>query len=516
MIDFEDPAPDPNSRVLVSILVLLLIFVGACLAGLPQAATDRIVHQGHQAAGHPPLKPPALWMVLPFVLLLGAIAVFPLARVTTHFWESNLNKFFVAAGLGVITLAYYMLTHSHPIERHFLGHAWITPHATGISWHMGGTVLQNAILNDFVPFMVLLFSLYTICGGIRIEGNLVASPVTNATFLAVGGLLASFIGTTGAAMLLIRPLLETNAERKHVKHTVIFFIFMVCNCGGCLLPLGDPPLFLGYLQGVDFLWTLSLWKPWLVVNGLLLAIYFAWDRFFLYAREDRQALARDVAQRRELKLSGLFPNALLLLGVVLAVALLDPSKAVTGTDWHPWLYLRETVLLGLVGCSLFLGSKQVRSANKFTYGAIIEVGVLFIGIFLCMQPALQILKANGASLPIQQAWHYFWATGALSSVLDNAPTYLVFLESAKALDPAGAATMAEVAISGARGNLLAAISLGAVFMGANTYIGNGPNFMVKTIAEGSGVKMPSFFGYLLYSGLVLIPIFVLVTFLFFS
>jgi Na+/H+ antiporter NhaD/arsenite permease-like protein len=343
---------------------------------------------------------------------------------------------------------------------------------------------------------------------VRIEGDLQATPTVNASFLGIGALAASFIGTTGAAMLLVRPLLETNKERRLVAHTLVFFIFMVCNCGGCLLPIGDPPLFLGYLEGVDFLWTLSLWKPWLVTNGILLAVYWLWDTFYAQPRERTADIVRDVRAAGPLKISGLWPNALLLAGVIAAVALLDPSKPFPGTSWHPWIYLREAVLLGLVGLSLLLGSKEVRRQNGFSYGAILEVAALFLGIFVCMQPALALLNERGASLGIDSPRAFFWATGSLSSVLDNAPTYLVFFKTAQAL-PAAGPTMAGVEVG-----RLAAISLGAVFLGAMTYIGNGPNFMVKAIAEQSGVKMPSFFGYMLYSFGVLLPIFALVSFLF--
>jgi Na+/H+ antiporter NhaD/arsenite permease-like protein len=326
--------------------------------------------------------------------------------------------------------------------------------------------------------------------------------------MLVGGVLASFIGTTGAAMLLIRPLLETNSERKRVAHTVVFFIFVVCNCGGLLLPLGDPPLFLGYLQGVPFLWTLHLWPSWMFVNGLLLAVYFAWDHFYAYPREEKRDVRIDESRVHRLRFSGLWPNALLLVGVVLAVGLLDSSKPMPGTNWTPWFYLREAVLLGLVAISLLAGATSIRVANSFNYVAIIEVACLFIGIFVCMQPALEILRASGSSLGINTPDRFYWATGVLSSVLDNAPTYLVFFEAAKAIEFEGAQ------IAGVAEPLLAAISLGAVMMGAMTYIGNGPNFMVKSIAENSGVRMPSFFGYIGYSVCVLLPILVLDSLLF--
>jgi Na+/H+ antiporter NhaD/arsenite permease-like protein len=524
-----------DKLVLVAIGLTVVLYLASAAARLPQKGTEmtngpaehHVAEPGHKDpvkpdekhAGHVPAgeehvdknPPPPYWTVVPFCLLLAAIAILPLSHKTGHWWESNLHKFYVAGGLAIVTLAYYGLMHHHPIDRHFLGHAVIEPSAGGVSWGLISTTLQNAILHEFVPFIILLFALYTISGGIRIAGDLPAHSMTNSIFLAVGAVLASFIGTTGAAMLLIRPLLETNSQRKHVAHTVIFFIFIVCNCGGCLLPLGDPPLFLGYLKGVDFLWTLKLWKEWMLVNAALVAIYYVWDRVFCYPKEAKDDLVVDELRVKGLKFSGVWPNALLLLGVVVAVAMLDPGKTLPGTNWHPWLYLREIVLLALVGLSLALGSSEVRNNNKFNYGAIVEVAALFFGIFICMKPALQILDVQGPTLGIDTPAKFFWVTGALSSVLDNAPTYLVFFETAKTLtlEP-GTPTMAEVGV-----NLLAAISLGAVFMGANTYIGNGPNFMVKAIAESSGVKMPSFFGYMVYSGGILIPLFILVTLLFF-
>ncbi|MBN1910997.1 MAG: sodium:proton antiporter [Pirellulales bacterium] len=453
-------------------------------------------------------QPPALWMVTPFVLLLGAIAVLPLLPLTEHWWESNKSRFMVAAGLGMLTLLYFLLLHGHPIDGHWPVHYIAKPADGGLNWGQAWAVLANAILDEYIPFMMLLFSLFTISGGIRITGDLRAHPLTNTVFIAVGGLLASFIGTTGAAMLLIRPLLETNRERKHVVHTVIFFIFVVCNCGGCLLPIGDPPLFLGYLRGVDFLWTFNLWPEWLFVNGMLLAMYFLLDRFWHYPHELPLDVAVDETRTTRLRLDGMWPNVLLLLGVVLSVALLDPKKELFG--WRPWMYLREIVQLGLIGLSLILGSRKVREENQFNYHAILEVAALFCGIFICMQPALQILGVKGPSLGLDTPAKFFWFTGSLSSVLDNAPTYVVFFSTAQTLPKeAGIETIAGVAQP-----LLIAISLGAVFMGAMTYIGNGPNFMVKAIAEQSGIKMPSFFGYMVYSCLFLVPLFVLTTFIF--
>ena len=342
----------------------------------------------------------------------------------------------------------------------------------------------------------------------RIEGDLEATPTVNAAFIGLGALAASFIGTTGAAMLLIRPLLETNRQRRHTVHTVVFFIFLVCNCGGCLLPIGDPPLFLGYLEGVHFFWTLSLWKEWAFVNAVVLAMYWIWDTLLAYPRESLSDRYSDVGTAGQLRISGLWPNALLMAGVIAAVALLDPSKPLPGTDWHPWIYLREVTLLTLVGLSLLLGSAEIRRRNGFSYFAILEVVALFVGIFICMQPALAILNERGGELGITSPMAFFWVTGGLSAVLDNAPTYLVFFKTAPALPPT------DTVVAGVDAGRLTAISLGAVFLGAMTYIGNGPNFMVKAIAEQAGVRMPSFFGYILYSVGVLLPVLALTALLF--
>lgn len=482
--------------------------------GQPQYATQLVVDAtAHQVAAvhespthggeHAESLAPPLWTVIPFVLLLGAIAVFPLLHATEHWWENNASRFKVAAGLALLTLCYYAFVHDAPVDSHWPVHSSVAPTESAIQTGFVGAILGNALLAEYIPFIVLLFSLYSIAGGIRIEGDLRADPLTNAAFMGVGGLLASLVGTTGAAMLLIRPLLETNKERKHVSHTVVLFIFVVCNCGGCLLPIGDPPLFLGYLEGVSFFWTLSLWRSWLLVNGLLIAVYCLLDHFYFYPQETIRDIKRDLTQTRKLKISGLALNGPLLLGVVLAVALLDPRKAVLGTDWHSWMFLREVVQLGLVALSLHFGSKQIREANNFNFAAIVEVAALFVGIFVCMQPALQILSEQGAVLAKSLGpGGYFWATGSLSSFLDNAPTYLVFFKTAQD------ATIDSVT-GGAPELILKAISLGAVFMGAMTYIGNGPNFMVKAIAEKSGVRMPSFFGYMGYSCLILLPIMLL-------
>lgn len=501
---------DVSSRLVFLIACVVVAYGLACVAGFPQQATAKIVAQHAAQHAHDLQKaaPPPLWAVIPFGLLLGAIAVLPLSSISHHWWESNRNRAIVAGSLGALTLAYYALIHSAPIEQHFLEHHQVTREAGPISWSFVATILQNALLVEYLPFIVLLFALYTISGGIRISGNLPAHPLTNTIFIATGGLLASLIGTTGAAMLLIRPLLEINAERKHVRHTIVFFIFVVCNCGGCLLPIGDPPLFLGYLEGVDFLWTLSLWREYLFVNASLLVVYYLWDHFFAYPQEAKRSILLDEQQVTHLTIAGVWPNGPLLLLVVLAVALLDPSKPVPGTHWHAWLWLREIAQLALVGLSLAIGSAAARRENRFNYSAIVEVAVIFLGIFLCMQPALQILDVYGASMGVDTPMKFFWATGSISAVLDNAPTYLVFFKTAQTLGGEGALQ------AGVPVDLLKAISLAAVFMGAMTYIGNGPNFMVKAIAEESGIQMPTFFGYIGYSLCVLLPILLLMQWLF--
>ncbi len=407
---------------------------------------------------------PPVYTVVPFVLMLLAVAVCPLW--VAHWWESNRNKLLVAAALGLPVLALYLGRRPAALL---------------------------AMAEEYVSFIVLLGGLYTISGGIRLTGDLQATPLINTSFLAIGALLASFIGTTGASMVLIRPLLQTNRERQHVKHTVIFFIFVVSNVGGMLTPLGDPPLFLGYLQGVPFMWTFRLWPSWLFLTGILLVVYFVWDTR-QYVHEPIAALARDRTQLEPLRVGGAL-NGLGLAAVVLAVAFLHA----------PW---REVVIVGAAGASLALTPAAIRRANGVTAYPMIEVAVLFFGIFLTMIPALELLRVRGEELRVREPWHFFWATGVLSSFLDNAPTYLTFLALAQGM------RMPDEVV-GVTHRVLAAISVGAVAMGANSYIGNAPNFMVKAIAEEAKVTMPSFFGYMLYSVGILVPLFVLTTLLFF-
>jgi Na+/H+ antiporter NhaD/arsenite permease-like protein len=433
-------------------------------------------------------------------MLLLAIAVLPLVPVAYHWWERNSVKLLVGLVLSAVVLAHYGW-------RGYGAHGEEPGGATVLA------VLEHAILRDFAPFLILLFGLYVIAGGLQVKGNLLATPAFNTTLLGVGAVLASLIGTTGASMVLIRPLLQTNREREHVRHTVVFFIFVVSNIGGCLLPTGDPPLFMGYLNGVPFGWTLTLVKPWLFCVAVLLAVFYVWD-VFAYRRETPGHLRDDVRHLSPLRLHGTI-NLLWLLGVVLAVALIVPGRPLPGTDVVVRDFVREGALLGLTGLSLATTPRGLRKDTEFSHAAIIEVGCLFFGIFLTMQVPIEILQARGASLGLTTPSHFFWATGLLSSFLDNTPTYLVFFETAKALTPSGHPDLVGLFDGAIRRDLLAAISLGAVFMGANTYIGNAPNLMVKLIAEQRRVKMPGFFGYMLYSVGVLVPLFILTSLLFF-
>ncbi len=501
---------------------------------------------------------PNLFWVWPFVAILLAIALLPLLHRTHHWWEENRNKLLVSLVLAAITLLYYgtrgtgVVKHgggdgehgqpaAHPASvpvieaqpaepttgEHAPAHgepAADTAHAehprTKGPWETVVTVLNHAVLMEYVPFIVLLFSLYVIAGGIVVRGDLRATPTVNTAIIGTGSVLASFIGTTGAAMLLIRFLLKTNSERKRKVHTVIFFIFLVANIGGSLLPIGDPPLFLGYLRGVDFFWTLTLWRQWAFMVLIVLAVYFIWDTW-AYRHEAAADIVRDETERQPMRIGGMI-NILWLLGVVAAVATLDPAKAFPGTSWHAPPYLREGVQLGMCVLSWLTTSQALRRENQFNFVAIGEVACLFIGIFITMQVPIEILHAKGAELGLTRPWQFFWATGTLSSFLDNAPTYVVYFETAVSLKFDEAALAAQhvalVHLPDGRNlpfSLLVAISCGAVFMGANTYIGNGPNFMVKAIAEQSGIKMPSFFGYMAYSCLILIPLFLLLTVVFF-
>jgi Na+/H+ antiporter NhaD/arsenite permease-like protein len=443
------------------------------------------------------------WSVIPFILILLGIAIIPLLH--GGWWESNLNKGVVSVLCSLPIIAYLI---------------WLGP--------LGQKALVE-ILHDYYAFIILLVALFTISGGIHLDGDLRATPLVNMAFLGLGAGLASFIGTTGAAMLLIRPLLKTNQERKKKAHIFIFFIFLVANIGGSLLPVGDPPLFLGYLFGVPFFWTLRLWPLWLTEVALLLTIFYIWDTW-AYSKESKEDLRRDLREQKPLKVYGKI-NLLLILGVLGSVIFFKAYK-VNGTLIDlSWMQQPCMVLLALISFVLDTHSKQKahkrghaefktpREHNYFTFYAMVEVALLFIGIFITMTPAICLLKALGGGTGVKHAWQFFWMSGGLSSFLDNAPTYATYFALGQGvtkglLASSGSLPIVPIASGPIGDEILMAISAGSVFMGANTYIGNAPNFMVKSICEEAKVKMPSFFGYMLYSGLILVPSFLLIMFIY--
>lgn len=405
-----------------------------------------------------------LWAVIPFAVMLLGIAVLPL--VAHHWWESNRNRGIFTAIVGTPMLIYLAVVYPHG-----LAHS----------------------AEEYVSFLALLGSLYVIAGGIHITGDLEATPRTNVAILAIGAVLANLIGTTGASMLLIRVLLRTNEQRKNVAHLPFFFILIVSNCAGLLTPMGDPPLFLGYLRGVPFEWTLGLWPFWIGAVGYLLLVFFIMDRR-AYAKEKAEDIARDATEKIPLGVQG-WLNVPLLLGVIGAIFAPTP--------------FREAIMVGLTLLSVFVAPKPPRKANGFTYGPILEVAILFAGIFVTMVPALALLEARGDELGLDQPWQFFLITGGLSSMLDNAPTYLTFLATAMGLHVHDANVAMITLTEGSLPEIfLVAISTAAVFMGANTYIGNGPNFMVKAISEEMKYDMPSFFGFALRAVVTLTPVYI--------
>ncbi|MGE5193098.1 MAG: sodium:proton antiporter [Deltaproteobacteria bacterium] len=433
--------------------------------------------------------------LLPFAAMLLSIAIFPL--VAAHWWEHNRNKAIVAAVLAG-PLAIYMAFAFGDAGIHELLHK----------------------LKEYISFIALLAALFVISGGIYVQGSLSGTPLVNTGLLAFGAVISSFVGTTGASVLLIRPLLRANVSRHWKAHIVVFFIFIVSNCGGLLTPLGDPPLFLGFLEGVPFEWTFRLWKEWLLVNGLLLVIFNVWDQVVLDKEEKERpgSQLEQVMKHEPLRVRGLH-NLFFLAGVVAVIYCAGRGFGSRDGRWPGGVQEALLVLLGIA--SFFTTPKVLHENNRFSFAPINEVAILFAGIFVTMTPALLILNANGGKLGVDQPWEFFWATGLLSSFLDNAPTYLTFAATACGLhaistaEPRYLATFLALPSEAQAEQVLAAISCGAVFMGANTYIGNGPNFMVKAIAEENGVKMPGFFAYMAYAGCVLIPIFVAVTLAFF-
>jgi len=408
------------------------------------------------------------YTILPFILLIAAIAILPLAL--PEFWEKNSRKALVTAVISLPILVFLALHSTHEL-------------------------ILTA--KDYFSFIALLTALFVISGGILITGDLRGTPSVNTLFLFAGALVANLIGTTGASMLIIRPLLSTNSERKLTIHIPVFFIFIVSNIGGCLTPLADPPLFLGYLKGVPFSWTFRLFPAWLFAVATLLAVFYAMDRYY-FSRETKRDVQFDRTHLAPLRVHGKL-NFIFLAGVVGAIFFQLPFG------------YREAVMLSMAAASFFTTPRRLHEKNRFTFNPIVEVAILFAGIFVTLVPAMMLLQAYGGRLGIASPWQFFWLTGILSSFLDNAPTYLAFFSLAQSVTVPGAHEV----VAGVGDHLLRAISCGAVFMGANTYIGNGPNFMVKIIAEEHKFPIPHFFGYMVYSALILIPLYLAITFIFF-
>lgn len=428
------------------------------------------------------------WSAGPFLVLLLGIAFLPL--FAAKWWHANRNKALFVVGLSFPVVVYlYTLG---PVGQELFAHE----------------------MGEYFAFIALLTALYVISGGIVVRGDIQGRPATNVVFFAIGAVLANFIGTTGASMVLIRPVLRINSQRRHTKHIPVFFIFIVSNLGGLLTPLGDPPLFLGFLKGVPFFWTLQLWQPWLLVNGMVLAIFWVWDNI-AYRRESPADLQRDRVTIHRFRISGLALNGTLL-GVVLGAVLLQApavgaalGQALGMGNLTLQRPLPEFLMFVCAIASATLSPHHHHKDNQFTWGPIIEVAILFAGIFATITPALCLLVEHGGRLPLKEPVWYFLSTGTLSSILDNAPTYVTFGTLAAGGDDFGALARNQPL-------LLAAISCGAVFMGANTYIGNGPNFMVKAIAEESGYPMPNFGMYILrYVLPVLVPTYIVVVLCFF-
>jgi Na+/H+ antiporter NhaD/arsenite permease-like protein len=440
---------------------------------------------------------PSFLAGLPFAVLLLVIAIFPLGpRRLAAWWEPPRNKLWVSLLFSLVTLAYYFFRSSGYVEHGLV----IAP-----GWPTLKHVLGTSVFEEYVPFIVLLLSLYTISGGIRVAGDIPAHPPTNTALLALGAILANVIGTIGASILLIRPLLQINSDRHRKSHTFIFLIFIVSNIAGSLLPVG-PPLFLGYLRGVPFAWPLlNLWQLTLPMVIVLLVIYFIWDSLE-YAREEKRDIELEEKAIVPITFQGM-RNLIFLFIAIFFVAM----------NWKPFPFCREMVLLALTCLAYFTTDKEIHEAQEFSFHAFAEVAALFLGIFVTMSAMIEWL--NGSSFSIDRPWEYFWTAGGLSGVLDNAPTYVVFFELAKhstgIVAPASGSVLVLPTGEMISTKLLIALSAGSVFMGAMTYIGNAPNFLIKHIAEKAGVKMPGFFGYLLYSIGILVPLFVVLSWIFF-
>ena len=427
-----------------------------------------------------------LWALTPFAIMLLSIAVMPL--IAGKWWENNLHKLYVALALSVPT-GYYLI-------------------ANGM-----GENLQHQILKDYLPFIILLGALFIVTGGIRINGDIQARPRNNTLIMAIGYLLASFIGTTGAAMLLIRPLLEFNKQREYKVHTVVVFIALVANCGGILTPLGDPPWFLLYLRGAEFSWFMNMLPEWLTVGAIILTGYYFVDKYIYYHKEHIANVMADFREKTPLYIKGRI-NIIYLICIILTVAYVNPSHLPQmGAEDAPLREsaMREIILIIIALFSILTTRRGLREANQFSWEPLIEVAVVFIGIFVTMTPALIYLNAHATSLGLQTPDQFFYGAGFLSAFLDNSPTAVAFHTVAQGIPHATDAVM----VAGVPQDILRAISLGAVFFGAMTYIGNGPNFMVKSIAEHNGVKMPSFFGYMFrFSLIIMLPVYIIVQLIF--
>ena len=441
----------------------------------------------------------SLVYVIPFACMLLCIAIFPL--VAGEFWEKNKQWFVILWSL-----------------------LFLIPFAIKYGMSAMSENLLETIVGDYLTFIVLLFGLFCVAGNITLEGDLVGSPKVNAILLLIGTLLSSWIGTTGASMVMIRPLIRANKWRSRKVHIMVFFIFLVSNIGGCLTPVGDPPLLMGFMRGVGFFWSLRLVRMLLVNVVLLMSLFLILD-VRAYKKDLADGLKPEKGdEQAPLRLTG-GHNIIFLIAIVGAVILSGVLPGVFEKAGLPaGIHIYGEVTLGfpaIIECVIILlaaflsfktTKKQVRINNHFTWGAIEEVAVLFIGIFITMIPALLILKARGSELGLNTPWQMFWGTGALSSFLDNTPTYLVFMTTAGTL---GATSGVATTVGTISVQMLEAISCGAVFMGANTYIGNAPNFLVSSIAEENGIKMPSFFGYMGWSLSCLIPVFLIDMLIFF-
>ncbi len=470
------------------------VLAGCVLVGILPAAGPAFAAEAHGLPG----AAMSLWWALPFAGLLLSIATGPL--LFSHVWEHHYGK---------ITVLWSALV--------------VLPLIAVFGVALATEAVLHALLTEYMSFIILLFALFTIAGGILVAGNIRGTPLTNAALLLIGALLAAVVGTTGASMIMIRPMIRANDNRPFNAHVVVFFIFLVSNIGGSLTPLGDPPLFVGFLRGVDFFWTtVHILPDTLFVGGVVLAAFLALD-IVLHRREGGLPKIKDPTPDTRVRIRGL-PNIPLLAGVIGAIllsAIWKPGVVFTvrGVELELQNLVRDGLILALAFVSLAVSRKEYRVANGFNWGPIAEVAKLFAGIFVCIVPVVAILRAgmDGALAPLVSLvttptgapddMAYFWLTGFLSSFLDNAPTYLVFFEMAGG-DPQH--LMTEYA------STLAAISAGAVFMGANTYIGNAPNFMVYAIARNQGVRMPGFFGYMAWSGIVLLPTFLVSSLLFFG